>query len=118
MRYAPNSVSWMQSRCVLFFNLLRTIREGYPTLFGGGDGEDEMGEGQEAEGASEDADEDNGFNGKWGWVANIDAVAELTHDSWDAVTALPAKEFLNILCYRADKLAEQERQRKEYLRKH
>lgn len=27
-------------------------------------------------------------------------------------------EFLNILCYRNDKIAEQERQRKEYLRKH
>lgn len=51
-------------------------------------------------------------------MANIDAVAELTRRSWDQVTALPVLEFLNTLAYRADKMAELERQQKEWLRKH
>ena len=97
---------------------MRGVCDGYPTLFGAGDetGEDTQAD-TEADAAA-DKDEGAGFASKWGWVANIDAVAETARCSWEDATALPVREFLNTLCYRNDKINEQERQRREYLRKH
>ena len=97
---------------------MRGVRDGYPSLFGAGyeaDGEQQEGTEEDAEGEPEAG---GGFGARWGWVANIDAVAETARCSWDAATAMSVTEFLNILCYRNDKMVEQERQRKEYLRKH
>lgn len=34
------------------------------------------------------------------------------------MTALLVLEFLNLLCYRADKMKEKERQEREWLRRH
>lgn len=97
---------------------MRAIRTEYPALFGDSDAEDGDGQEGEEEDTADDAGADSGFAGKWGWVASIDAVAETAGGGWDTATARPVREFLNILCYRNDKAAEQERQRKEYLRKH
>ena len=51
-------------------------------------------------------------------IPDIDAVAETARCSWDAATDMPVVAFLNILAYRNDKIAEQERQQREWLRKH
>ena len=43
------------------------------------------------------------FSRKWGWIANVDGVAETCRCSWDVVWDMPVQEFLNIICYRRDK---------------
>ena len=49
------------------------------------------------------------LGGKWGWIANVDAVSETCRCSWDDVWRMTALEFLNILSYRKDKLEKQRR---------
>lgn len=46
-----------------------------------------------------------GFADRWGWVSCVDAVSETMRTSWDAVLAMTAMEFLNVLSYRRDKKA-------------
>ena len=58
-----------------------------------------------------------GFTEKWGWVAQVDAVAELTRDTWDRVYAKPVMEFLTLVCYGIDKGNEIQRRYREQLRK-
>ena len=90
------------------------INSGYPILFGAG-GDDDRRQRNE----DEDAEPDSGiseFNEKWGWVANVDAVANTMRLSWDDVYRMPAVEFLNVVCYRRDK-AEEERMQMEKWKK-
>ena len=47
----------------------------------------------------------------------MDAVSELTRDTWDAVYSKRVMEFLTLVCYRIDKQNEMQRQYKEQLRK-
>lgn len=101
-----------------FFDLVRGIRNGYPTLFGEDDEGDEDAEGKAEDDTQDDEGTGEAFAERWGWLANIDAVAETARCSWDAATDMPVVAFLNILAYRNDKIAEQERQRREWLRKH
>jgi len=48
----------------------------------------------------------------------VDAVAEVTRESWANVYELPILEFLNVLAYRRDKQAEQDKQREQWRRTH
>ena len=47
----------------------------------------------------------------------MDAVAELTRSSWDAVYGKRIMEFLSLVCYGIDKQNEIQRQYREQLRK-
>jgi len=47
-------------------------------------------------------------------VANVDAVSELCRCPWEAVFEMKALEFLNILCYRAEKLKKQDADAKKW----
>lgn len=100
-----------------FFDLVRGIIDGYPTLFGTDDEQDGEQEGTEAD-AEADAEGGSGFADKWGWISCIDAVSGTARCSWDAATDMPVVAFCNILAYRNDKIAEEERQHREWLRKH
>jgi hypothetical protein len=82
------------------------INSGFPVLFNQGNWTVE-GQGTEEEGDGEDSGV-SGFQDRWGWVANVDGVAQTIRTDWDSVYKMPAIEFLNIICYRRDK-AEQER---------
>jgi hypothetical protein len=50
-------------------------------------------------------------------VAQVDAVAELTRETWGAVYGKPVTEFLTLVCYRIDKQNEIQRQYNEQLRR-
>lgn len=77
------------------------MSSGFPHLFGEGDQGSEGPEDEEgAEGAAEGG---GGFVEKWGWIANVDLVAETMRRSWDEVLAGTAVEFLNVICYARDK---------------
>lgn len=65
----------------------------------------------------EDAQGAEGFTAKWGWLAQVDAVAELTRETWGAVFGKRVIEFLTLVCYNIDKHNEIQRQYKEQLRK-
>lgn len=47
----------------------------------------------------------------------MDAVAELTRETWGAVYGKPVVEFLTLVCYRIDKQNEIQRQYNEQLRR-
>ena len=89
-----------------FFAEIHEINRQYPGLFPprpeGDDGAEEVQDGGD-EGAAGDGGEDTGFTDRWGWVAHIDEVAEVTRQGWPAVYAMPVMEFLNIVCYCRDK---------------
>lgn len=85
----------------------------YPALFGA---EDDAAP-EDDEGGEDVQEGPAGFAQKWGWVAQVDAVAELTRDTWDHIYARPVLEFLTLVCYRVDKQNEIQRQYKEQLRK-
>ena len=97
-----------------FFDNVRTINEGFRELLPTRSGESEE-QGSES-GTEETASET--FDEKWGWIANVDAVSELCHCSWDDVWRMQAMEFLNILSYRKDKLKRQEAELDEWKRTH
>lgn len=58
------------------------------------------------------------FQRKWGWVAQVDAISELTRQPWDSVWNMDVIEFLNLICYREDKLNEQKKQIEKWRRTH
>lgn len=98
-----------------FRDTVSGINARFPNLFGK---DSEQTEGQdEAEDTADEGTGDGGFTAKWGWVRQVDAVSELTRSSWAETYKLPALTFLNLICYRNDKLAEEKRQYEEQLRK-
>ena len=82
----------------------------------GGEAETE----QEQEGGDdgENSAGGDGFAAKWGWVANVDAVAETCRCDWDKVWQMTITEFLNLLSYRKDKVEESKRQMEQWKRTH
>ncbi|MBQ2190103.1 MAG: hypothetical protein II452_04465, partial [Paludibacteraceae bacterium] len=66
----------------------------------------------------EESGEGNAFTQRWGWLAVIDAVSETYRCSWEAATAMSVTEFLNVYCYRNDKIAEKERQEQLWRAQH
>lgn len=79
-------------------------------------------EDEEQDGEGKDIKEDSEgaglFARKWGWIANVDAVAETLRCSWDAVWEMSVTEFLNILCYRRDKLEHEKQEQEKWIRSH
>lgn len=57
------------------------------------------------------------FTEKWGWIAVIDRVSEITRLTWRDVFSMAIMEVLNIYSYGVDKDAERERQRKLFEKK-
>lgn len=96
-----------------FFQQIATINAQYPTLFG----QEDVPE-PEDEGDDEGGGEVDPFTAKWGWVANVDAVAELTHTPWSEVWGMAIIEFLNLLAYRSDKIEQKRKEHQEWIRTH
>lgn len=94
-----------------------TIYQGFPNLFNVGNKED-SGQGEEG-GTDEDAPaEEDTFSVKWGWIANVDAVAETCRCSWDDVWKMCVIEFLNLLCYRKDKMEKEKMEIEQWKKSH
>lgn len=99
--------------CLLFFKKIDNLDRGYSNLLQ-----------RKSQGESGDSGEDEEpqssrvFDEKWGWIANVDAVSETCRCSWDDVWNMTAIEFLNILCYRNDKLEEQKAQIEKWKKLH
>lgn len=51
-------------------------------------------------------------------MAQVDAISELTRQPWDSVWNMDVIEFLNLICYREDKLNEQKKQIEKWRRTH
>lgn len=65
---------------------------------------DQGGDTEEAEEGDNGNDSDSQeFTRKWGWISNIQSVADTMHKSWDDVFAMNIVEFLNVICYIKDK---------------
>lgn len=73
-------------------------------------------EGDVPEGDTQDSTDN--FSEKWGWLAAVDAVSETYRASWDVVYKLPVIEFLNILCYRKDKIAKEKADLEKWKKTH
>ena len=91
------------------------INKGFPNLFGKGDTEDA---GQEIEGETDETDAGDSFQDKWGWIANVDEVSETCRCSWDEVWQMSAIEFLNLICYKKDKIAREKEQIEQWKQTH
>ena len=81
-----------------FFEKMRAFNQGFANLFGL--------EATQGDAPDEEDDEDNPaarFGKKWGWIYQVDQVAECQRVSWDNVMAKNIVEFLNTLCYLRDK---------------
>lgn len=63
-------------------------------------------------------DASNDYSSKWGWIANVDVASECCRCSWDDIFAKSAMEFLNILCYRKDKIAKEKEDMDKWKRTH
>lgn len=48
----------------------------------------------------------------------MDAVSDTCRCEWDKVWEMPVMEFLNVLSYRKDKAAKEQREIEEWKRKH
>lgn len=104
---------------MLFFSKeISGLNKAYASLFGIEDEDD-----KDQEGNARDSDEDEGteeddssvsddYSRKWGWLAMVDTVSEITRLNWQEVFKLSVIEFLNIACYARDK-AEHEKQQVE-----
>jgi hypothetical protein len=77
----------------------------------------DTGQGEEGEDLEDDS-RAGGFSEKWGWIANVDAVSETCRCSWNEVWQMTAMEFLNILCYRMDKIAKEQEEIEKWKRTH
>ena len=73
----------------------------FPNLFGKA-GEEDATRAEEGD-TDEDGRVEDGFAGRWGWIASVDAVSETIRSPWDVVWDMSCVEFLNLLCYRNDK---------------
>lgn len=92
------------------------INQGFPNLFGTGDKEDSE---QDNEGETDETGGDtNSFQAKWGWIENVDNVSEVCRCSWDDVWKMSAIEFLNLICYRNDKIAKDKEELEKWKREH
>jgi hypothetical protein len=96
-----------------FFEKIASFNNQYPTLFGKEDAE------EPADGEGDPGDEPvDPFTAKWGWIANVDAVSELTRTPWAEVWEMPVIEFLNMLAYRRDKIEQKKKEHQEWIRTH
>ena len=72
-----------------------------------------------AEGGDTDEDREPAEgNSQWGWISCVDAVSETCRCSWDEVWHMSVIEFLNLLCYRKDKLEREKRQMEKWRKTH
>lgn len=111
------SVAECYALSAFFFEGVRRLHAAYPILFAM-DAQEETPQDEGGEGtAAEDRPADS-FTERWGWVANIDAVAELTHESWSAVWQMNIVEFFNLISYRRDKLQRQKENIEQWKRTH
>lgn len=51
-------------------------------------------------------------------MSAVDAVSETCRCPWNDVWEMPVMEFLNILCYRKDKIEREKREIEQYKRTH
>ena len=97
---------------------MRSLYSEFGELFGANDtrssSEDNRADSQEGRGIGGG----NAFIQQWGWVANIQRVAEEKHTTTDEVEMMSAREFLYWLTYAIAKSNEQQRQQEEWRRKH
>ena len=91
------------------------INQGFPNLFGQGDKEDSE---QADEGETDETGAGDAFQDKWGWIANVDDVSETCRCSWDDIWRMSAIEFLNLICYRKDKIAKDKEELEKWKRTH
>ena len=73
------------------------------------------------EGEQGTAGQDTGgksFSARWGWLAAVDEVAEVTRTPWALIWEMRAFEFFTYLSYVKDKQRERQRQFDEWKRKH
>lgn len=85
-----------------FFTALAAIHSQYPNLFPARL-EEETEQDGEGLGTDKEDESDDSFAARWGWVANVDKVAEATRESWSHVWNISIVEFFNTLAYCHDK---------------
>ena len=81
--------------------------------------------GEEVSGEDEDTTETEGedtnpikkFMKQWGWIYNVDNVAQTMRISWDDVFNKTVVEFFNVLAYTKDRNNIEKEREKEYLKK-
>ena len=54
---------------------------------------------------------------QWGWIYNVQTVADTTHETWDQVFNKNIVEFFNILAYTKDRAQIDKEREKDYLKK-
>lgn len=111
------SVSEVLSLSAFFFQVIESINSGFPVLFKRG-GEEAEGQGAEEGDGGEDRPSGGSFEERWGWVANVDLVADTCRCKWDEVWKKTAIEFLNIISYRRDRDARDRAEIEEWKRRH
>lgn len=57
------------------------------------------------------------FMKQWGWIYNVDNVAQTMRISWDEVFNKTVVEFFNVLAYTKDRNNIEKEREKEYLKK-
>lgn len=107
---------------MLFFSgEVSVLAQSYAGLFQKEDDEDEE-KGEESGSGGEDGgdNKDDGFVKRywrsWGWISQVDRVAELRRLTWEQVFAMNVVEFLNMLCYMKDKSEMDKIQMREWKR--
>lgn len=81
-------------------------------------GQEDQGQGDEDGDAGADSGGEDEFAERWGWLRNVDAVSETCRCGWDAVWDMAVTEFLNILSYRNDKIAKEQKDLEKWQRTH
>ena len=117
------SVQDVVTIAAFFFTQICGINSQFPNLLQAADPadggrEEEGGAGGEDGGSGDGPEPADGFDDRWGWIANVDLVSETCRCSWDDAFRMTAIEFFNIVSYAHDKAEKQKEEIRKWQRTH
>lgn len=92
------------------------FNQSFPNLFGSVDKDRNSEEGEEGDNGNDSDNQE--FSQKWGWISNVQSVADTMHKSWDDVFAMNVVEFLNVICFIKDKAEKDKADLEKWRRSH